>query len=67
MDASSGIITTVAGNGTVGYTGDGGPATAAQLNYPSGVAVNSAGNLFIADHDAQRVRRVDASTVSSPR
>ncbi len=62
VDASSGIITTVAGNGTLGYTGDGGPATAAQLNYPSGVAVDSAGNLFIADHDAQRVRRVDAST-----
>ena len=62
IDAVTGIITTVAGNGTVGFSGDGGPATSASLYYPSGVAVDKAGNLFIADPNNQRIRRVDAST-----
>jgi hypothetical protein len=48
--STDGIITTVAGNGKVGYSGDGGPATSAQLNLPAGVAVDGVGNLFIADH-----------------
>ena len=43
------MITTVAGNGTAGYSGDGGQATAAELNDPTGVAVDAAGDLFIAD------------------
>ena len=43
------MITTVAGNGTAGYSGDNGPATAAELNGPVGVAVDAAGDLFIAD------------------
>jgi uncharacterized protein YjiK len=47
--AGTGTITTVAGNGTRGYSGDGGPATGAALNYPSGPAVDSAGNLYFAD------------------
>jgi uncharacterized protein (TIGR03437 family) len=55
---SNGIITTVAGNGTPGYSGDGGPATGAQLNYPSGVAVDAAGNLYIADTRNGLIRMV---------
>jgi sugar lactone lactonase YvrE len=54
----AGIISTVAGNGTVGYSGDGGPATSAQFYQPEGVAVDAAGNLFIADTFNNRVRRV---------
>jgi uncharacterized protein (TIGR03437 family) len=56
----SGTITTVAGNGVTGSAGDGGPATAAQLALPYGVAVDAVGNLFIASN--LRIRRVDAAT-----
>ena len=62
VDGVTGVITTVAGNGIDGYAGDGGPATAAALFVPSGVAVDSAGNLFIADSGNQRIRRVDSVT-----
>jgi sugar lactone lactonase YvrE len=62
VDAVTGIITTVAGNGTPGYGGDGGPATSASLREPPGVAVDPAGNLFIADPVNHRIRRVDATT-----
>jgi sugar lactone lactonase YvrE len=60
--ATTGIITTVAGNGTEGFSGDGRAATSASLSFPSGVAVDASGNLFIADSGNQRIRRVDAST-----
>jgi hypothetical protein len=60
--AATGIITTVAGSGARGFAGDGGPAALALLNRPSGVAVDPFGNLFIADRDNCRVRRVDAAT-----
>jgi len=60
VDAASGIITTVAGTGTAGFSGDGSAATAAQLDRPEGVAVDNLGNLYIADSTNQRVRRVDA-------
>ncbi len=53
-----GIITTVAGNGTAGFSGDFGPATAAQLNSPYGIAVDESGNLFIADTGNGRIRKV---------
>jgi hypothetical protein len=54
----NGIITTIAGNGTEGYGGDNGPATLAQLRYPSGVATDVFGNLYIADRGNNRVRGV---------
>ena len=60
--AGTGIITTVAGNGTAGYSGDGGPATSAALQYPGGVAIDSAGNLYITDQRNNRIRKVSAST-----
>lgn len=60
VDARSGIISTVAGTGEVGSGGDGGVATDAQMNTPHGLAVDGEGNLFIADYDDHRVRRVDA-------
>lgn len=62
VDAVTGLISTVAGSGERGFAGDGGPATAARLNAPEGVAVDRAGNLYIADSGNQRVRRVDART-----
>jgi trimeric autotransporter adhesin len=55
---SSGIISTVAGTGTGGYSGDGGSAVSAQINSPAGVAKDSAGNLFIADKGNNRIRKV---------
>ncbi len=61
--STSGVITTVAGDGTAGSGGDGGPATSAELNTPNGLALDSAGNLYIADQGAARVRKVSASGV----
>jgi uncharacterized protein (TIGR03437 family) len=58
----SGTITTYAGNGTRGYGGDGGNATDAQLYFPSGLTVDSAGNLYIADYGNASVRKVTKST-----
>ncbi len=60
---ADGVITTAAGTGTAGFSGDGGPATAAQLRGPQGVAVDGAGNLYIADNNNHRVRKVDADGV----
>jgi RHS repeat-associated protein len=60
---ASGIITTVAGTGTPGFSGDGGPATSAMLADPSGVAVAPDGTLYIADRSNHRIRRVDANGI----
>lgn len=60
--STQGIITTVAGNGTAGYLGDGGPATSAWLQNPEGVAADQAGNLYIADNYNCRIRKVSANT-----
>jgi sugar lactone lactonase YvrE len=74
VTASTGIITTVAGSSTIGngsglpgngaggYSGDGGPATAAELDFPEGVAVDGSGNIYIADNGNNRIRKVTAST-----
>ncbi|MGO0063287.1 cadherin-like beta sandwich domain-containing protein [Brevibacillus fluminis] len=58
---TTGKITTVAGTGTAGYGGDGGPATEAQLKDPTGVAVDNDGNLYIADYENHRIRKVDTT------
>ncbi|MBF0492627.1 MAG: hypothetical protein HQM15_07595 [Deltaproteobacteria bacterium] len=60
----TGIISTVAGNGTTGYSGDGGPATSAQLSQPQGVTLDSAGNLYIADWDNSRIRKVTCESTA---
>lgn len=59
---SSGDIDIVAGDIGAGYSGDAGPATSAALSYPNGVAVDSSGNLYIADTGNSRIRKVTAST-----
>jgi sugar lactone lactonase YvrE len=61
VTASTGIITTVAGNGGGGYSGDGGPATSATIYYPGGVAVDTSGNIYIADTDNYVIRKVNTS------
>ena len=60
---SAGIVSTVAGTGIAGFSGDGGPATAAQLNLPYGLAVDANGYLYIADLNNNRVRRVSPTGV----
>jgi len=62
VDATTNIINTVAGNGTADFSGDGGLATLAQLDYPEAVWVDSSGNMFIVDTNNCRIRRVDATT-----
>ncbi len=59
---SASTITTFAGNGTAGYTGDGGAAASAELYSPSGVAVDAAGNVYIADTQNAAIRKVNAAT-----
>lgn len=63
VTVSSGVITTIAGNGTAGYAGDGGNPTAAMLNTPQGVAVSDGGEVFIADTDNHRIRKIEAGLI----
>ncbi len=66
VDATTGIITTIAGTGSPGYTGDSGPATAAKLNGPSGIDIDAAGNIYFADSYNHVVRRVSTTgTIST--
>jgi trimeric autotransporter adhesin len=60
VTASTGDISTVAGDGTEGYSGDGGHATRAELNNPTSVGVDGAGNLYIEDAGNGRIRKVAA-------
>ncbi|GAB3960732.1 hypothetical protein GCM10028805_58610 [Spirosoma harenae] len=62
---SGGIISTVAGNGTPNFTGDGGAATAATLYSPAGLILDAGGNLYIADQSNYRIRKVSAGTIST--
>ena len=62
LDLATGIVTTVAGNGAAGYSGDGGPATLARLNTPQRIAIDSTGSIYIADTGNNRIRRVDGTT-----
>ncbi len=61
IDASTGIITTIAGDGTSGFGGDGGPATSAQLDYPEALTIDALGNIYISDVGNDRIRMVDSS------
>ena len=61
----AGIITTIAGNGTSGYTGDGGPATSAEFYLPEAIAFDASGNLFIADYENSVIREVTPAGVIS--
>ena len=67
VDLNTGTITTFAGsyNAGPGYSGDGGPATAAQLSGPTGIAVDSSGDLFIADSDNEVIREVSGGIIST--
>ena len=62
IDLSTGIITTIAGTGTAGFSGDGGQATLATLNMPRGICTDGSDNLYIADEVNNRIRKIDAIT-----
>ncbi len=62
IDAATGIITTIAGTGAPGFSGDASAATAASLALPHGITIDTAGNLYLADTENHRIRRIDATT-----
>lgn len=64
-EVSNGTITTIAGNGTGGFSGDGGSATSAMLTTPMGVAVDSAGNVYISDSNNHRIRKVSGGIITT--
>lgn len=61
----NGVITTVAGNGSAGFAGDGGPATSAELNYPGGLVADQNGDLYFGDPNNNRVRKISNGTIST--
>ncbi len=65
INAGTGIITTVAGNDTIGYSGDGGPATAAKFYTPTGICFDAGGNMYVSDGDNNCVRKVNTAGVIS--
>ncbi len=65
INLATSIVTTVAGNGAAGYSGDGGPATQASLNFPTSVAFDAAGNMYIADYSNLRIRKVTTAGIIS--
>jgi hypothetical protein len=65
LDAASGMLTLAAGNGTAGFSGDGGPATSAQLSIPLGIVVDAAGNLYIPDAGNNRIRKVSDGVITT--
>ncbi len=62
LTVSTGILTTYAGTGTAGYSGDGTSATAAKLNYPNGLSIDSSNNIYVADQVNNRIRKISAET-----
>ena len=62
---TNGIITTIAGTGTAGFSGDGGPATAAMVNYPGSLVIDQNGDLYFADPGNNRVRKISQGVIST--
>jgi DNA-binding beta-propeller fold protein YncE len=62
IDARRGVITTIAGTGEQGFSGDGGPATRARMNQPYGIVIDRSGNIYVADRLNGRVRRIDGAS-----
>jgi uncharacterized protein (TIGR03437 family) len=65
VTASSGIISTIAGSSTIGYTGDGGPAAKATFTLPTGIAIDASGNLYIADENNCAIRRISGGIITT--
>ncbi|MBL7692456.1 MAG: T9SS type A sorting domain-containing protein [Flavipsychrobacter sp.] len=65
IDVATGIITTIAGTGTAAYSGDGGPATAAEIGYPLGMIFDASGNLFVAEYSTGSIRKITPAGVIS--
>jgi len=65
INTTTGIISTIAGTGVMGSTGDGGQATAAEVSWPFGILVDPAGNIFIAEYGGERIRKINTSGIIS--